>query len=92
MDFETLALASYTKYVFHNPRNGRKRQQQQSQPMMLSPSVAGGVSVIWVCLRSYLKAQINLLLQISKQVLSPPPIGQKKYAILIFELFDLWVS
>lgn len=39
----------------------------RSQLMILSASVAVGVSVIGVCLRSYREDQINSLLQISKQ-------------------------
>lgn len=69
MDFVTLALASHTKYVFHNPRNEGKKAaaELRSQLMMLSASVAVGVSVIGVCLRWYREYQINSLLQISKQ-------------------------
>lgn len=43
----------------------------RSQLMMLSASVAVGVSVIGVCLRSYQEYQINSLLQISKQAFLP---------------------
>lgn len=58
---------------------------------MLPPSVAGGGSVIWVCRRSNLKAQINLLLQISKQA-PPLPIqkGQTESSTIISEFLQLF--